>query len=154
MFCGTFDEFCKAENEKKVFDLIFLSHVLEHIVNPYEFIKECEKINSKYIFIEVPTFDYKFIDEPYAMFNDQHVNIFTLESLQNIMNRCGYSLLEAEMFMGRSASDTSRLSGDFNNMGKVTIYRKTYTIAQQRRTIRCISGNLRKANDKNKQYYR
>ena len=101
MFCGTFDEFCKAENEKKVFDLIFLSHVLEHIVNPYEFIKECEKINSKYIFIEVPTFDYKFIDEPYAMFNDQHVNIFTLESLQNIMNRCGYSLLEAEMFMGR-----------------------------------------------------
>lgn len=80
--------------------MIFLSYVLEHIVNPYEFIKKCEKINSKYIFIEVPTFDYKFIDEPYAMFIDQHVNMFTLESLQNLMNKCGYNLLEAEMFMG------------------------------------------------------
>lgn len=100
MFCGTFDEFYKAENGEKTFDLIFLSYVLEHIVNPYEFIKKCEKINSKYIFIEVPTFDYKFIDEPYAMFIDQHVNMFTLESLQNLMNKCGYNLLEAEMFMG------------------------------------------------------
>ena len=99
MFCGMFDEFLVSKSEQS-YDMIFLSHVLEHIVNPFDFIKECKQINNHYMFIEVPTFDYKFVDEPFGMFAEEHVNMFTLESLGKLMNRCGYELLNAEMIFG------------------------------------------------------
>ncbi len=98
MFNGVFDDFYKIVSQE--YDLIFLSHVLEHIVNPCDFIKKCSHINTQYIFIEVPTFDYKFIDEPFGMFAEEHVNMFTLESIQNLMNACGYKLINANMIFG------------------------------------------------------
>ena len=96
MYSGTFQEYVREFPDEK-FDFIFLSHTLEHIVNPSEFIEECSKINNKYFFIEVPSFDYKFRDEPFGMFTDEHVNMFTFESLQNLMNRHGYTLVNAEI---------------------------------------------------------
>lgn len=77
LFSGTFQEFYQTESEKS-FDLIFLSHVLEHIVNP---------------------FDFKFIDEPYGMFGEEHVNFFTYESLSSLMNHAGYELLNANIII-------------------------------------------------------
>lgn len=108
MFCGTFAEYlegCSPSIEScggicQQYDLILLSHVLEHIVNPSDFIESLSCINKKYIFIEVPTMDYKLIDEPYGMFCEEHVNIFTLESLQNLMNKNGYELIHVEMIGG------------------------------------------------------
>lgn len=99
MFSGVFDEFYANRAGERKYDLIFLSHVLEHIVNPSDFIGKCVEINSKYIFVEVPTFDYKFIDEPFGMFCEEHVNMFTLQSLENLMGRWGYALVDAEMLM-------------------------------------------------------
>lgn len=99
MFSGTFEEYMN-ENIEEEFDLIFLSMVLEHLVNPVDFIKICSKINSKYIFIEVPILDYKFVDEPYGIFCEEHVNLFTMESLQKIMRKCGYRLINADMILG------------------------------------------------------
>lgn len=99
MFCGTFREFAEKGLQKR-YDLIFLSHVLEHIVNPCDFIKECAELNNRYIFIEVPTFDYKFVDEPFGMFAEEHVNMFTLEGMQNLMRNCGYELVNADMIFG------------------------------------------------------
>lgn len=99
MFCGTFREF-REQHQKKKYDLIFLSHVLEHIVNPCDFIMECSELNNQYMFVEVPTFDYKFVDEPFGMFAEEHVNMFTLEGLQNLMKKCGYELINADMIFG------------------------------------------------------
>lgn len=96
MFCGTFSEFWSTKENKK-YDLIFLSHVLEHIVNPKDFIEQCALLNNSYMYIEVPTFDYKFIDEPFGMFCEEHVDMFTLESLQELMVPCGYELINADM---------------------------------------------------------
>ena len=96
MFAGTFEEYMNSERNDK-FDLIFLSHTLEHIANPCDFIKQCAKINNNYIFIEVPSFDYKVKDEPFGMFTDEHVNLFTFESLQNLMNLTGYELVNAQI---------------------------------------------------------
>lgn len=80
--------------------MIFLSHTLEHIVNPCDFIKQCANLNKKYFFIDVPTFDYKFSNEPFGMFCEEHVNLFTLEGLQNLMNKCGYQLMDADFILG------------------------------------------------------
>jgi hypothetical protein len=49
------------------------------------------------MYIEVPTFDYKFINEPYGMFCEEHVNMFTLHCLEVMMQKCGYTLKGAEM---------------------------------------------------------
>lgn len=89
MYNGMFAEFIKEENTQK-YDLIFLSHVLEHIVNPRDFIVQCKAICNKYIFIEVPSMDYKFIEEPMGMFAEEHVNYFTYESLSNLMFSAGF----------------------------------------------------------------
>lgn len=97
MFCGTFENFYKQKQESMKYDLIFLSHVLEHIVNPADFVKKCAEFNNRYFFIEVPTFDYKFIDEPYGMFCEEHVNMFTLESLEALMKKSGYALIDVDM---------------------------------------------------------
>lgn len=77
-----------------------LTDVLEHIVNPCDFIMECSELNNQYMFVEVPTFDYKFVDEPFGMFAEEHVNMFTLEGLQNLMKKCGYELINADMMFG------------------------------------------------------
>ncbi len=99
MFCGMFDEFWE-KNKGEKYSLIFLSHVLEHLVNPKDFVEKCSKINDAYFFIEVPTLDYKFVDEPYGMFCEEHVNIFTLESLEKLMGACGYELMNADIIIG------------------------------------------------------
>lgn len=102
MFHGMFSEYVKAEGFRK-YDLIFLSHTLEHIVHPRDFISECKKHCNQYIFIEVPTMDYKFIEEPMGMFVEEHVNYFTLESLSNLMNAEGFELQDVRYIFGLDA---------------------------------------------------
>ncbi|MBD5390349.1 class I SAM-dependent methyltransferase [bacterium] len=99
MFCGVFKEYYSKHigiETKENYDMVFLSHTLEHIVSPCSFIKECvQVISPRYFFIEVPTFDFKFNNQAYGMYCDEHVNCFTLESLENMMSVCGYRLLNA-----------------------------------------------------------
>lgn len=97
MFSGMWSEFL-ASNSKETYDLIFTSHVLEHIVNPMQFIKECASICNRYMFVEVPCFDIKpFSDEPFGMFTDEHVNFFTIQSLWSLMQNAGFSPINFEM---------------------------------------------------------
>lgn len=99
MFCGLFDDFI-LQSPTKTYNLVFLSHVLEHISNPFHFIEQISAMNDKYIFIEVPCLDYKFVDEPFGLFFDEHINYFTLESLQNLMNYNNYGLKNAYIHLG------------------------------------------------------
>lgn len=89
LFNGTYQDYLSS-NIGKSYDLLFLSHTLEHIVDPLDFLKNINPGSSKYIFIEVPTFDYKYIDEPFGMFCEEHVNYFSYESLENLMFELGY----------------------------------------------------------------
>lgn len=118
LYPNTFEEYIKENSETK-FDMIFLSMVLEHIVNPYDFLEACSSINNQYMFIEVPTLDYKWVDEPYGIFCEEHVNLFTLESLQKIMRKCGYKLINADFVLGLEQT----LPAGFPSM--MTIWEKT-----------------------------
>lgn len=99
MFNGLWSEFLE-KNSGETFDLIFTSHVLEHIVDPMKFIRECATICNRYMFVEVPCFDIKFVEEPYGMFAEEHVNYFTIQSLWNLMNNAGFAPIEFEMIFG------------------------------------------------------
>lgn len=99
LFNGMFDEYLKSGRDEK-FDIIFLSMVLEHIVNPARFIDSLDKICNRYIFIEVPTLDLRHREEPMGIFAEEHVNLFTLDSLNQMMFRAGYSLVNVENIYG------------------------------------------------------
>lgn len=98
MFNGMWDRFRASSDQK--FDLIFMSHVLEHIVNPMKFINECAALCNRYMFIEVPCLDVKFIDEPFGMFAEEHVNVFTVRGLWSLMHRAGFSPINYEIPFG------------------------------------------------------
>lgn len=98
MYCGMFENFYL--NNKEKFDLIFLSMILEHIVDPAEFINKLKLICNKYVFIEVPILDIRHMDEPMGIFCEEHVSLFTLDSLNELMSRAGFKLINIESNYG------------------------------------------------------
>ena len=92
LYTGMYEDFF-IENNEEVFDLIILSHVLEHIINPKQFISKIKKQNNKYLYIEVPSFEIQLKSEPFGCFFYEHVNHFTINSLNNLMKKNGYSPL-------------------------------------------------------------
>ena len=69
-------------------DLIILRHTLEHISNPFDFIKEIAEANnySGKIFIEVPCFDWIKKKEAFWDIFYEHCNYFTKASLSTMFN--------------------------------------------------------------------
>lgn len=98
LFNGMFEDYYQNHDEK--FDMVFLSMVLEHIVDPNKFILQCSEICNKYIFIEVPTLDLRHSEEPMGIFAEEHVSLFTLDSLNAIMINAGFRLLNVETTYG------------------------------------------------------
>ncbi len=86
----TLDEYFTEYGSAKQFDVIFISHVLEHIVNFVEFIQKAVALSKKYIFIELPVLE-KIEEEeaPFAAFTNEHVNYFSIHSLKMLMEKCG-----------------------------------------------------------------
>lgn len=84
---------------QKKYDLITLSHVLEHIFDINSMLKFLKNsLNSNgYIFIEVPVIDY-FGDEDLFQFSFEHVNYFSSQSLLNLMNTFGFTLVSMKKF--------------------------------------------------------
>jgi SAM-dependent methyltransferase len=68
-------------------DLVVLSHVLEHVSNPYEFLNSATKNlrNGGAVFIEVPCQDWvhKSLDEPHLLFFDK-------KSMNRLMEKMGF----------------------------------------------------------------
>ncbi|RJR32859.1 MAG: class I SAM-dependent methyltransferase [Desulfobacteraceae bacterium] len=69
------------------FDLVVMSHVLEHVPNPVEFLQSVARnlAQGGVLFIEVPCrdFEYKELDEPHLLFFDKI-------SLQFLLGRLGF----------------------------------------------------------------
>ncbi len=99
LFQGTFREFAR-QGVRQTYDLVFLSMILEHIVNPYAFIQQLKPFSKRYLFIEVPVMDIKNADEPFGMMCEEHVNLFTFETLNNLMAAAGYGLADAKIEYG------------------------------------------------------
>lgn len=93
MFQGTFEEYMKKSGVER-FDLILLSHVLEHINDPLSFIDGVRNINNRYLLIEVPTMNVPLVGEPFGIFFFEHINYFGVQSLSYLMNQMGYKPLK------------------------------------------------------------
>lgn len=85
------------------FNLIILSHIVEHLMYPSEFIKSLRKNLSQndFIFIEVPTIN-KFTKDWMFHISFEHVNYFNLNSLKNLMILNGFELQNKIIFKNQS----------------------------------------------------
>ena len=87
------------------YDLICLRHVLEHLLEPKIILKKLKKIlnNNGKIFIEVPNFEFSKPIGIETFFNFLHLYHFTANSICNILNQCGFKILELQENTGYSA---------------------------------------------------
>jgi len=80
------------------FDCVVLSHTLEHVQDlkqAMDWIRSATK-NNGYLYIEVPdaTRYADFVDAPFQDFNTEHINHFSITSLQNLLRTNGFEPVE------------------------------------------------------------
>ena len=84
---------CKIENfsSKKKYDLIILTHVLEHIFNPLKALKTCFKIQNfnQKILVEVPLFE-KVENYKVSALHLEHLHYFSEATLIECLTKSGY----------------------------------------------------------------
>lgn len=82
----------EALREYSPFNLIVLSHVLEHLVNPHSVIQDIHSLlaDDGLLYIEVPNLMKP--DETKAYFGFEHVNFFTSNSLLNLIRESGFDV--------------------------------------------------------------
>lgn len=90
-----FDEKYAEILEQKI-DLVILRHIMEHIIEPNDIIKNVYKVlkNDGKVYIEVPSCEY--ILKNYSLFDIlyEHCNYFNIESLKYIMYNNGMEVVD------------------------------------------------------------
>ena len=88
------------------FDVIILSHILEHIDNPLEFLKQCSSYTKK-LFIEVPDYDKTYLNHYRTSLNNKlqytdadHVWEFDRVELFELIKDAGLTIVESEFRFG------------------------------------------------------
>lgn len=84
--------------DQSPFDVIILSHVLEHLVHPAVVLRQLRELLSPggRVYIEVPDLMKPFGVKCY--FGFEHVNYFTPTSLTNLLLRCGFDVDTVDTF--------------------------------------------------------
>lgn len=114
-----FDNFNNAQS----FDLICNFHVIEHVLDPRQFVKDIYKrLNSNgIIYIECPTIDNIYTGDLNTFFWDVHVNTFSNISLPWLLESEGFSI--NEVFMSRGFVSVIATKGDLKKFESDNKYR-------------------------------
>lgn len=96
LYKGYLEDYVK-QKDKRQYDLVCMCHLLEHIVELKDFVQQVAQVNTRYLYVEVPSLEGRIQDEPYGFFAEEHINYFTPYSLNNLMRICGYGNLHMEI---------------------------------------------------------
>jgi len=134
---------------KKKYDTIILFHTLEHLAYPGRALIKLKKSLNKngLIFIEVPNFDFFIKYRPhYAIFH-QHLNMFCIQSLKNLMHYCGFKI--DNIFKNKDVLFCSFKKNSKNNffIKKINNIKKIFTL---KKNLYKLEGKLKKFIKKNK----
>ena len=102
--CEDAKAFLEESSEK--FDVLILSHILEHIDEPKEFLLNFKE-SFDYIYVEVPDFDKTPANHYRKDFNmkliytdDDHVSEFDRDELRELFGECGVQVIQSEYIFG------------------------------------------------------
>lgn len=93
------------ENNEK-FDVLILSHIIEHIENPLDLISKCKPF-VRFMYIEVPDFDKTYLNHYRQDLNlsliytdIDHISEFDRIEIKELINKSGFKLIESEYRFG------------------------------------------------------
>lgn len=128
-------------------DIIIARQVLEHISDLQEF-QSTLRILLKpggFVVIEVPDTWLNLTEPDYTLW-EEHVNYFTIESLENYLNKCGTQVLHSEtiMFSGRCLTVIGQFTGQPRHFSSQGIYSLLSAIRKFKNNWNAFSGSVRK----------
>ncbi|WP_250434141.1 class I SAM-dependent methyltransferase [Hanstruepera flava] len=95
IFIGSYQDFIK-HSSGICFDVVTSTHVLEHILNPKEYLLELKKMMHKasVLYIEVPNIMNDRVNGLGAV-HLGHVLSFDMQTLESLLNICGFEVVES-----------------------------------------------------------
>ena len=96
----------------KLFDLITINHVLEHIIDPLVFLRDARDLlkPNGIIYLETPDqSDFGFLPTTHDRFSLQHNWYFRLADLENFGRRAGLTPVKSETFMSIRNRNNARI---------------------------------------------
>lgn len=100
------DAFEFLQHSQDKFDVIILSHIIEHIDEPISFLKECA-LHSSNVYIEVPDYDKSYLNHYRTKMNNplqytdaDHVWEFDRAELHQMVEDSGWKVVESEYRFG------------------------------------------------------
>ena len=82
-------------SEDESFDIIISRHFIEHVFNPYEYIKEFGKVlkHNGVLIIETPNIKHFLKRGLLEVFSLQHISLFSETSLKYVLEKSGFQIL-------------------------------------------------------------
>lgn len=74
------------------FDLVVLSHVLEHVEHPRLLINEAARV-GRLVFVEVPLEHNRRLPKDYVWDEVGHINFYTAQTIRLLVQSCGYQVI-------------------------------------------------------------
>lgn len=108
------------------FDLVVLSHVVEHLEHPRQLLYEAARVGRR-VFVEVPLEDTRALSRLYIPDRVGHINVYTHRSARRLIQTCGLTI-EAERLYTPSW-ETHLHSGGARGAAKFVIKRLARALA-------------------------
>jgi ubiquinone/menaquinone biosynthesis C-methylase UbiE len=89
--CRQFDG-CTVPYPDASFDIVILSHVLEHVEHPRLLINEAARVGSL-VFVEVPLEHNRRLPKNYVWDAVGHINFYTAQTIRLLVQSCGYEVI-------------------------------------------------------------
>ena len=89
--CQLFDGYA-IPYESQQFDLVILSHVLEHVEYPRKLLYEASRVAS-YVFIEVPLEDTMMLKPDFVFDSVGHINFYSRKTIRRLAQTCDLRVL-------------------------------------------------------------
>jgi len=89
--CQLFDGYNTAYANKQ-FDLVILTHVLEHVEHPRMLLAEANRL-AKHVFVEVPLEDNARLKHDFVWDAVGHINFYSPRTIRHLVQSCGLQVL-------------------------------------------------------------
>jgi SAM-dependent methyltransferase len=89
--CQLFDGY-RISYPDRQFDLVVLSHVLEHVEHPRMLLYEASRV-AKFIFLEVPLEDTVRLNREFVFNSVGHINFYSWKAIRHLVQSCGLKIL-------------------------------------------------------------